>query len=40
MKQEIYLGMKLVHVNAHQMQAFVIINNVGIVINAEVNVNN
>ena len=33
MKQDIYLGMRLVHVNVDYMQVFVIINNVGIMIN-------
>ena len=32
--------MKLVNVNVDQMQAFVIINNVRIMINADVNANN
>ena len=40
MKQDIQNGMKLVNVNVDQMQLFVIINNVGIKINADVNANN
>ena len=40
MKQDIQNGMKLVNVNVDQMQLFVIINNVGIKINAEVNSKN
>ena len=32
--------MKLVNVNADYMQAFVIVNNVGIMINADVNIKN
>ena len=40
MKQDMYLGMSLVHVNINYMQVFVIINNVGIMINADVNVKN
>ena len=40
MKQDKYLGMKFVNVNVDQMQVFVIINNVGIMINANVNVKN
>ena len=40
MKQEKYNGMKCVSVNVDQMQLFVIINNVGIKINVDVNVNN
>ena len=39
-KQDIYNGMKLVNVNIDYKQVFVIINNVGIVINADVNVKN
>ena len=34
-----FLGMRLVHVNVDQMQVFVIINSVGIMINADVNAN-
>ena len=37
MKRGIQSGMKRVNVNVDQMQAFVIMNNVGIVINAGVN---
>ena len=40
MKQDIYLGMKLVNVNVDQIQVFVIINNAGIMINANENVEN
>ena len=40
MKQDKYLGMKFVNINVDQMQVFVIINNVGIMINANVNVKN
>ena len=40
MKQDIQNGMKLVNVNVDQMQLFVIINNVGIKINADVNAKN
>ena len=35
-----YLGVRLVHVNVDQMQVFVIINSIGIMINADVNANN
>ena len=35
-----YLGMRLVHVNADQMQVFVMINDVGIMINVDVNAKN
>ena len=37
MKQDIQNFMKLVKVNVYQMQVFVIINNVGIKINADMN---
>ena len=40
MKQDIQNGMKRVSVNVDQMQLFVIINNVGIKINADVNAKN
>ena len=40
MKQDIYNDMKLINVNVDQMQLFVIINNVGIMINADANVKN
>ena len=40
MKQDTQNGMKHVSVNAYQMQAFVIMNNVGMMINAGVNANN
>ena len=40
MKRGIQNGTKLVNVNVYQMQAFVIISNAGIMINADVNVNN
>ena len=40
MKQDIYLGMKLVDVNVNYMQVFAMINNVGIMINADVNAKN
>ena len=39
MKQDIWNGMKLVNINLDQMQVFVMINNVGIMINADVNAN-
>ena len=39
-KLVMYLGIKLAHVNVDQMQMFVIINSVGIMINADVNVKN
>ena len=38
MKQDILTSMKLVNANVDQMQVFVIINNVGIMANADVNV--
>ena len=37
MKQDMCFGLRLVHVNVDQMQVFVIINNVGIMKNADVN---
>ena len=40
MKQDIYLGMKLVNVNVDQIQVSVVINNVGIMINVDVNAKN
>ena len=40
MKQDIQDNIKLVNVNVDQMQVFVIVNNVGIKINADVNVKN
>ena len=40
MKQDISNAMKLVNKNVDQMQMFVIINNVGIIINADVNFKN
>ena len=40
MEQDTQIGMKRVSVNVHQMQAFIIINNVGIMINTGVNANN
>ena len=40
MKEDIKNGIKLVHIDVDQMQVFGIINNVGIMINADVNVNN
>ena len=40
MKQDIYNGMKRTSVNVDQMQLFVTINNIGIKINADVNVKN
>ena len=40
MKQDTQNGMKLVNVNVDQMRVFVIINNAGIVIYADVNVKN
>ena len=39
MKQDLYNGMKLVNVSVNLGQMFVIINNVGTNINADVNVN-
>ena len=38
MKQDIQNGMKLVNVNVDQIQLFLVINNVGIKINADVNI--
>ena len=40
MKQDTQNGMKHVSVNVDQMQLFVMINNVGLIINAGVNKNN
>ena len=40
MKQDTYSDMKRVSVNVDQMQAFVIIKNVGMMINAGVNAQN
>ena len=40
MKQDTQNGMKLLSINADQMQAFVIIDNIGIMINAGVDANN
>ena len=40
MKQDTQNGMKHESVNVDQMQTFVIINNLGMMINAGVNVNN
>ena len=40
MKQDTQNGIKLVNANADQMQAFLITNNVGIMMNADVNVKN
>ena len=40
MKQDIWNDMKYVNVSVDQMQLFVIIKNVGIKINADVNVKN
>ena len=40
MKQDTQNGMKRANVNVDQMYAFVIINNVGMMINARVNVKN
>ena len=40
MKQDIQNGIKLVNANADQMQVFLITNNVGIMMNADVNVKN
>ena len=39
MKEDIKNGIKLVHVDVDQIQVFRIINNVGIMINVDVNVN-
>ena len=39
-KQAMYLSMRLVNVNVDWMQVFVTINNIGIMRNANVNVNN
>ena len=40
MEHVIQNGMKLLNENADQMQVFVVINNVGIMINPDVNVRN
>ena len=40
MKKDTQNGMKLVNANVDQMQAFVIINNFGMMINAGVNAKN
>ena len=40
MKQDTWNGMKRVSVNVDKMQAFVIINNFGIMLNAVVNAKN
>ena len=40
MKQDLCNGMKLVSVNVDQMQLFVITNNVGVKVNADVNAQN
>ena len=40
MKQDTYNGTKLLNVNVEQMQVFVTANNVGIKINADVNMKN
>ena len=40
MKQDIQNGMRRVHIDVDQMQVFVIINNVGIMIDADVNIKN
>ena len=40
MKQDINLGMTLVNVNVDYMQVLVMINNVGIMLNADVNAKN
>ena len=40
MKKDIYLDTRLIHVNVEQMQVFVMRNNVGIMINADVNAKN
>ena len=37
MKQDIYLGMRLVHVNVDSTQVFLTINNTGIKINVDMN---
>ena len=37
MKEDMYLGIRFVRVNVDQMRVFVIINKVGIIINADVN---
>ena len=40
MKQDIYLGMRLVHVNVDSTQVFLTINNTGIKINVDMNAKN
>ena len=40
MKQDLQNGIKRVHVSVNFEKMFVIINNVGIIINADVNINN
>ena len=40
MKQDMYLGMRLAHVNLDYMQVSLIINSIGIMINADVNAKN
>ena len=40
MKQGTWNGLRHVSVSLNQMQAFVIVNNVGIIIDADVNVGN
>ena len=40
MKQDLQNGMKSVNVSVNFEKMFVIINNVGIIINADVNINN
>ena len=40
MKQDTYNGMKHVNVNVELMQAFVVRNNIGVMINPSVNVKN
>ena len=40
MKEDLQNGMKHVSVNVDQMQLFVVVNNVGIKINADVNAKN
>ena len=40
MKQDIHLGMRLVHINVDHIQVFVMINNVGIMINVDIDAKN
>ena len=40
MKQDIYVGMRLVHVNVDSTQVFLTINNTGIKINVDMNAKN